>query len=577
MTIAAQRSEAQPLLTRIEALAGDQWRCCGGCAALLHRDRLAAQSGVCPECGWYFRLGARERIAALVDPGTFVEHPADARTTDPLAFVDSVPYPQRLARARSRTGLDEAVVVGVGQLGGVAVTLVVFDFDFLGGSMGSAVGEGFAIAARHARTAGTPLVSIAASGGARMQEGVFSLLQMAKTAAEVAALRQSGTPFVSVLTDPVFGGVSASFAALGDVIVAERGARAGFAGRQVIEQTIRQRLPAEFQTAEFLVGHGHIDAVVDRAALPATLRRLVYLLHRPLAVDAGTGPVPVDAGPVDAGPKDSWDAVTRARTPGRPTVVEYVDRIFTGFVELRGDRWSGDDQAVVGGLAQLDGRTVMVLGHAKGRNTAENVTRNFGMPHPSGFRKAIRLYQLAERLGVPVVTFVDTAGAYPGMRAEEGNQSGAIAEALAVAAGLRVPMVTVVTGEGGSGGALALAVGDRLLMQRNTIFSVISPEGCATILFGDAGRAPEAARALRVHAEELYAAGVADEIVGEPDGGAHADPGRAADLVADALRRHLAALGRIPVAGLLAARGRRLAGHAAGSTEPAERLGDPHV
>jgi acetyl-CoA carboxylase carboxyl transferase subunit beta len=520
----------------------------------VNQRKLAERQGVCLECGSYFRLGAGCRVQSLVDEGTFVEHHAWLSAADPLEFTDKVNYPTRITQAQSATGLSDAVVTGTAQLGGHLVAMAVLDFRFLGGSMGSVVGEKVALAAEQALATSMPLIVVSASGGARMQEGVLSLLQMAKTAAALRRLREARVPFFSVLTDPVYGGVAASFASLGDIIVAEAGARAGFAGPQVIEQTIRQNLPPGFQTAQFLLEHGHIDRVVPRQELRSLLHRLVACHaaagRRDLVATTLTACAPAEI--------DAYEAVRLARTPGRPTVREYIAAIFTDFVELHGDRTGADDAAVAGGLAWLDRTPVMVLGTAKGSDTAENVRNNFGMPHPSGYRKTMRLMTLAERLGVPVITLVDTPGAYPGLRAEEENQSGAIAECLALSSGLQVPVLTVVTGEGGSGGALALAVGDRLLMQENAVLSVISPEGCATILFADAARAPQAARSLRLRATDLRRLGVADELVPEPPGGSHTDPGAAARLLGAHLRSHLADLLATDTEVLLATRYERL-------------------
>ncbi len=562
------------ILERIEALPADRWQGCPGCAGLLHRDQLRRHHGTCHQCGHLFRLCARERIALLADAGTFIERHAELLPTDPLDFTDRLAYPERLAQAQARTGLAEAAIVGLAEIGGRPVVLAVLDFAFLGGSMGSVVGEKVARAAELALDRGIPFIVVSSSGGARMQEGVISLLQMAKTAAAIRRLRDAGVPSVSVLTDPVYGGVTASFASLGDVIIAEAGARAGFAGPRVIEQTIGQKLPAGFQTAESLRDHGHIDLVSRREDLRETVRRAVACFAA--ARQPFPAPIPPSRPAIDACDRDAWEAVRLARELGRPTAREYIESIFVEFVELHGDRWAADDPAVVGGLAVLDSATVVVVGHCKGRNTAENVRRNFGMPHPSGYRKAMRLFGLAERLGVPVVTLIDTPGAYPGLRAEEANQSGAIAETLALAAGLRVPIVSVVTGEGGSGGALALAVGDRLLMQERSIFSVISPEGCATILFGDASRAADAARALRLRASDLYRFGIADELIPEPVGGSQADPTLAARLVASSLRRHLRELTSIPAEDLVARRYDRIRTlHAV--TEAAAEKEDAHV
>ncbi|RKT54515.1 acetyl-CoA carboxylase carboxyltransferase subunit alpha/beta [Saccharothrix australiensis] len=634
------------VLDRIDEVPPGVWQRCAACGCLLHHTAWARSHGACAACGSTRRLSAAERIAQLVDPDTFTEHLARLRSTDPLGFTDSAPYPVRLRRAHARTDSSEAAVLGTAMAGGRSVVLLVMDFGFLGGSMGVVVGAKVVAAADLAIDLGAPLVAVSCSGGARMQEGMYSLLQVARAADAVRRLNEHGVPFVSVLTDPVYGGVAASFASLGDVVLAEAGSRSGFAGPRVIEQALGERLPADFQTAEFLHAHGHVDRVVERSALPEVLDRVLTCLagrRRPgstararprdrLALSAfpalpelpGLPGLPGERSPGEAretdevretderggasatgevgevdgsggasgaggadraeeanrvsaadrtggasrageaaeatgvGGSTAWDAVRAARDPRRPTVFDHVAGIFDDFVELHGDRHTEDDPALVGGLARWGATGVVVLGHAKEHDPARARVRNFGMPHPSGFRKAVRLMRLAGRLGLPVVSFVDTPGAYAGRRAEEGNQSGAIAEALRTASGLPVPLVAVVIGEGGSGGALALAAGDVLLAMRNTYFSVISPEGCAAILHGDAGRAPESAEALRLRAVDLHRAGLVDELVPEPDGGAQADPAAAVRLVGSALRRRLAELARLSTAELLARRDHRL-------------------
>lgn len=234
-----------------------------------------------------------------------------------------------------------------------------------------------------------------------------------------------------------------------------------------------------------------------------------------------------------------WQTTLVARHPARPYTLDYVDALMTDFVELHGDRKFSDDPAVIAGFADFRGRSVAVVGHQKGRDTKEKVRRNFGMPRPEGFRKALRVMQLAEKFGRPVLSFVDTAGAYPGIDAEERGQAEAIATNLRVMSALSVPIIVTVTGEGGSGGALALGIGDRVLMLEHATYSVISPEGCAAILWKDAGRKKEAAEALKLTAKDLAELGVLDEIVPEPPGGAHADPAGAIAATGEAIERHL--------------------------------------
>lgn len=253
-----------------------------------------------------------------------------------------------------------------------------------------------------------------------------------------------------------------------------------------------------------------------------------------------------------------WQKIKLARHIQRPTTLDYIKLLFTDFVQLHGDRQFKDDPALVGGIALLNGTPVTVLGHQKGRDTKENIARNFGMPHPEGYRKALRLMEQAEKFGRPIICFIDTPGAYPGLGAEERGQSEAIARNLRDMASLKVPVLNLVTGEGGSGGALALGVGDALLMLENTVYSVISPEGCAAILWKDAARAKDAASALKLTAQDLEELGVVDEVIPEPQGGGHKDWDATAAAIKESLLRHLDVLGDLPVDTLLQRRWRRL-------------------
>jgi acetyl-CoA carboxylase carboxyl transferase subunit beta len=497
--------------------------------------RLADNLRVCPECGSHLRLTAPERLTQLMDEGSVELFDVTVRLDNPLGFVDSKPYPDRWHGARRGTGLDEGVLVARGRIDGNPVIAAVMDFRFLGGSLGGAVGELITLAGEAALRERTPLLLVTASGGARMQEGAVSLMQMAKTSQMLGQLDQAGILTVSLITDPTYGGVAASFATLTDVIVAEPGARLGFAGPRVIAQTIKQRLPEGFQTAELLLKQGLIDTITPRHALRQTLGRLLSLGTRRGGEDVRSVADPVVTDTTELPSVVPWDAVQRARNLGRPTTLDYLSRAFDDFEELRGDRVSGDCLAIVGGVARLGDNPVVVIGHQKGHTPAELAERNYGMARPAGYRLAARLARLAAKLDLPVVTFVDTPGAYPGVDAEEAGQSIAIAEMIRLMSGLPVPVVTVITGEGGSGGALALAVADRVLISANGTYSVISPEGCAAILWNDPAAAPRAAEALHVDARQLLAEGIVDGVVPEPPGGAHTDHLAAAEYVHDAL------------------------------------------
>ena len=253
---------------------------CPGCGSHYRDDELAQTLRVCPQCGHHFRVGARERIEQLVDPGAFAEADAELRSADPLGFFDLRPYTERLAEAEIETGLGDAIVCGAGEIEGHACELAVMDFDFMGGSMGSVVGEKFVRSCERATAAGSPLVSVSASGGARMQEGILALMQLPKTICAIDELHESGSAMLSVLTHPTTGGVLASFASLGDVVLAEPGALMSFAGPRVVSQTTREKLPDDFGRAESNFRYGHLDAIVPRAELRATLAQLLRLFER---------------------------------------------------------------------------------------------------------------------------------------------------------------------------------------------------------------------------------------------------------------------------------------------------------
>ncbi|MEU2723408.1 acetyl-CoA carboxylase carboxyl transferase subunit alpha [Streptomyces smyrnaeus] len=533
------------------------WVSCPNCRSLVYGKRYQRLLHVCPECGAHARLDAPARIAQLFDEGSVQYLDIPATQHNPLDFVDQRPYAERLQQARHRTDQHDAVLAVRGRIEGRQLTAAVMDFRFFGGSLGVAAGEAITTAAENALRDRTPLLLVTASGGARMQEGALSLMQMAKTSNALAELDEAGLLTVTLVTDPTYGGVAASFATLSDVVVAEPGARMGFAGPRVIEQTIRQQLPDGFQTAEFLRDHGLVDDVWERGELRARLARLLAVSTGP-AAEWGSGevdPVVRDSQLLDQLP--AWDCVQLAREAGRPTALEHIGYWLDGFVELHGDRAGEECPAIVGGIGCLDELPVMVIGHQKGHTTTELVGRNFGMPTPAGYRKAARLMRLAAKLRIPVVTLIDTPGAYPGLTAEEKGQSVAIAENLRLMGSLPVPVVAVVTGEGGSGGALALGVADRVLICANATYSVISPEGCAAILWKNAAEAAVAADELGLDAASLLRLGVVDGVIPEPEGGGHVDTATLSDSVRRAVVAALRELRSAPDGESVAARRRR--------------------
>ena len=509
---------------------------------------------VCPNCEQYLPMPSRARIASLADEGSFHELDRNLVSVDPLEFADLKSYRDRLEEARRETGAREAVTTGVCRIRGLKAVLVVFDFAFLGGTMGSVVGEKIANAFEEATRLRVPLVSVTATGGARVQEGMFSLMQMAKVAAAASRHDRHGLAFISVLSDPTFGGVTASFASLGDVILAEPGAQIGFVGPRVIEQTTGVAPPPDSHRAETLLRAGLLDRVVSRQDLPLVVAYLISHLRPQKGSGEAGGHVPRTA---RRNRLPAWQQVSLARHASRPTSRYYIARMTTNFLELHGDRWMGDDPAIIAGLADLNGRPVVIVAQERGSTPEEKRASHDGMAFSEGYRKAMRLMHLASKYRIPVLTLVDCPTAQASYESEHRGIARALACSLAAMANLPAPIVSVIIGEGGSGGALALAVGDRVLMMEHAIYSVISPEGAAAILYRDAGRAETVSEELKLTAEDLHTLEIIDTVVPEPHGGGHIDPAGAADSLKNHVLAALQEIADVPPRRLLRDRYRK--------------------
>ncbi len=544
------------------------WKRCNKCEKPILVQAVKENHYICPECGSYFRMHADRRIEMLVDEGTFEEWDSVMEIVNPLEFPG---YEKKVTDAREKTGMNEAVIAGRGKIEGQDAVVTVCDSRFLMSSMGHNVGEKITRAVERATAERLPVVIYATSGGARMQEGMISLMQMAKTSAALKRHSDAGLLYISVLTDPTTGGVTASFAMLGDIILAEPGALIGFAGPRVIEQTIHQKLPEGFQRAEFLLEHGFVDAIVERKDQKKVLGNLLKLhaagqtwekwsemssaaengvsaevfqsrnagiqtektggrfaalsetasrLFNVSAVKSRRAPFSgimrqKTLDKIAGRQLDAWDAVRQSRSAGRLVASDYIRILFDDYCEMHGDRYFGDDNAIIGGVASFYGMPVTVIGQERGKNPKDCMKRNFGMPSPEGYRKALRLMKQAEKFGRPIICFVDTPGAFPGMEAEERGQGEAIARNLFEMSALKVPVLTVITGQGGSGGALALAVSNEVWMMENATYSILSPEGFASILWKDAQKAAEAAKMMKMTAKDLYDLGMIERIISE--------------------------------------------------------------
>lgn len=509
-------------------------RKCNKCGAAIIAEDVKNGYYICPKCHGYFRVHAYRRIEMIADEGSFEEWDKEMDFVNPLDFRG---YEEKIHHLKERTNLNEAVVTGKVLINGNPAVVGVCDGRFMMASMGWIVGEKITRAVERATQEKLPVIIFTCSGGARMQEGIVSLMQMAKTSAALKKHSDAGQLYVSVLTDPTTGGVTASFAMLGDIILAEPKALIGFAGPRVIEQTIGQKLPKGFQRSEFLLDHGFVDRIVEREELKDVLSQILEMHHSAGAAEVKAalkkdektyGTSDETAGLNNDGQaetmeeqiKDSlsaWDRVQISRKKDRPVGTDYIDALFTEFMEFHGDRYFKDDHAIVGGIAYFHGIPVTVIAQAKGKTTKENLDRNFSMPSPDGYRKALRLMKQAEKFGRPVICFVDTPGAFCGLEAEERGQGEAIARNLFELSGLKVPVLSVVIGEGGSGGALAMAVADEVWMLENAVYSVLSPEGFASILWKDSKRASEAAEVMKLTAGDLKRLGIIEQVISEPE------------------------------------------------------------
>ena len=525
---------------------------CNKCGKGIFTEDYKKNLYICPKCGGYLRMPAQKRIEFLTEADSFEEWDTGLSTENPLHMIG---YPDKIKALQDKTKLDEAVVTGKARIGENEVALMVMDGRFLMASMGEVVGEKIARGVERATKEKLPVIIFTCSGGARMQEGMTSLMQMAKTSAALKRHSDAGLLYITVLTDPTTGGVTASFAMLGDIILAEPKVLIGFAGSRVIEQTIHKKLPKGFQRSEFLLKHGFIDKIVERKDMKTVLEQILTM-HRLTTKHSGivknTGAVSeikTDLNTVNpsskredvqavsnknagksrkqklslaqkkrAGEKTAWERVLTSREKDRPVGEDYIYGLFEEFIEFHGDRNFGDDAAICGGIAYFQGKPVTVIAQMKGKSTAENIARNFGMPEPEGYRKALRLMKQAEKFHRPIICFVDTPGAFCGMEAEERGQGEAIARNLYEMSALKTPILSILIGEGGSGGALAMAVADEVWILENAVYSILSPEGYAAILWKDGSQAARAAKAMKLTSYDLYKAGFVEKIIPEPEG-----------------------------------------------------------
>ncbi len=522
---------------------------------------------VCPFCRFHYTVTARQRIELLADKGTFKESYKYVSSVDPLSFSRRSRYRKFLAQDQSRTGLTEAVVTGKCRIGDIETMLIVLDFGFMGGTMGSVVGEKVSMAFENAARRGMPAVAVVSGGGTRIQEGVLSLMQMAKTVTAANRLRAEEVPFIVVLANPSTGQAYASFANLADVILAEPGSLIGLSPLRTLREVSKMPLPLDAHTAEAHVGHGLLDNVVDRENLQPRIASLLQILtsqkrgtpnHKNL----------LKAEPEECDEVEPWEAVTAARNSERPQASAYFRSMLDPFIELRGDRLNSDDRSIVAGLGFMDGQPVAVIGQQR-RPLVEGERYHV---FPDGLRKAQRVIDLASRFKLPLVTLIDTQGADPGLEAEEQGIGNAIAKTLSSMLTVPTPVVSVVIGEGGSEGALALGLADRILVQQYAVYSPMSVNHSLGAAHHDHMLDREAAEALMLTAHDCLELGIADEVVPEPEGGAHVDPREASAILQNAILTNIVQLSKMSQGKLLKKRYRKFRRMGEGSGHSQEAM-----
>ena len=507
---------------------------------------------VCPFCRFHYTVTARQRIELLADKGTFKEFYKYVSSVEPLSFSRRARYRKFLAQDQDRTGLTEAVVTGKCRIGDIEAMLIVLDFGFMGGTMGSVVGEKISMAFENAARKALPAVAVVSGGGTRIQEGVLSLMQMAKTVTAANRLRNEEVPFIVVLANPSTGQAYASFANLADVILAEPGSLIGLSPLRTLREVSKMPLPLDAHTAEAHVGHGLLDNVVDRENLQPRVASLLEILTAHKRGSSNHKSL-LKAEPQICAEVEPWEAVSAARNTERPQASAYFRSMLDPFIELRGDRLNSDDRSIVAGLGFMEGQPVAVIGQQR-RPLVEGERYHV---FPDGLRKAQRVIDLASRFKLPLVTLIDTQGADPGLEAEEQGIGNAIATTLSSMLTVPTPMVSVVIGEGGSEGALALGLSDRILIQQYAVYSPMSVNHTLGAAHHDHMLDREAAEALMLTAHDCVELGIADQVVGEPEGGAHVDPREASSSLKTAILANIVQLAKMSQGKLLKKRYRK--------------------
>ena len=464
---------------------------------------------VCPKCNFHYTMSAKQRIESLIDINSFKETNKSLTSVDPLAFVSNSSYKDSIIKDQKRTGLSEAIITGHCTISGFECNLIALDFGFMGGSMGSVVGEKISLTFEDSAQKKIPVICIVTSGGSRIQEGTLSLMQMAKVATASNKLSNNGVPHITVLANPTTGQSYASFANLADIILAEPQAILGYNPIETMSEVNTDKNVHIPHTSESHLEHGMIDAIVHRKDLKDVLSALLELFGKEFTINKISKSKLIESHQTDT---PAWKSVELSRHPKRPKSSDLMARMLDNFIELHGDRSFSDDPTIISGIGQLNGQTIAIIGQER-----INETRIM----PEGFRKAQRTLLLAKKFKLPVITLIDTPGVNLSFESEHRGIGNSIAKTMSLMSDIDVPTISIIIGEGGSAAALSLAISDKSLMLKNAIYSPISPEEASELLYKDKDKKEKVADDLKLTSLDCKNLGIIDSVINEPDEGAH--------------------------------------------------------
>lgn len=462
---------------------------------------------VCKKCKHHERMSVLKRVEMIQNNGGKFKQLFEECDIDNSKIYG---YSEKFERDKNRTGLTESVIVGKCKVNNISFIIILMERYFMVGTLSKANGEKIAKAFEYATKNNLSIVAFCAGGGVRIQEGAVGLVQMAKIDAALMKFRKKGLPFISILTDPTYGGTTASFGLMGDINIAEPNSSIGFGGKMLVKDILHEQVADDFQSAEYVLRSGGIDMICERRHIFDTILELLDLLNKNNTINIET-----ETPEYDLGSKKPERILRNIRDNSRPVGIDYLYKLLDKPIILRGDRISYDDSSILTGLGKISGTKVAFIIQNKGRNLNENIENNYGMTRPEGFRKAIRIAKLAGKFHLPILILLDSPGAHPGDDAEKNCQSIAISESMMNLLEVKAPVITIVTGEGCSGGALGLSVADTLAMFSGATYSVISPESYSTIIFDKSKVQPELLRNMRFTAKDLYSDGLIDCVLKE--------------------------------------------------------------